>query len=261
LIALEIPFDTVVYMLDHPDEVRSLFGPGLSASVVPSKEAVAIVEAYQRYRKSKTTPDPLTTVPEEEERERIRSIASKERHEVGMRTVAPWAGKIVEEKAIAREVAAYHARTEPQHGLNDASSEAPADGASRSDMSALLANLEFSGNGLSTMARICRTALRLLDARDAESPHPAPKLTCAECHRPVGSEVAHIDCDCPELGLVGSEQGYQAGKVEEAVEVVARAMTSRPGITWSTAIKIALALCDGKDIVERARTVMRLAHG
>jgi len=264
LIALEIPFDTVVYMLDHPDEVRSLFGPGLSASVVPSKEAVAIVEAYQRRRKSKTTPDPLTTVPEEE-RERIRLLGRsawvRTRRETMENKESRELADAMERTVIDREVAAYHARTEPQHGLNDASSEAPADGASRSDMSALLANLEFSGNGLSTMARICRTALRLLDARDAESPHPAPKLTCAECHRPVGSEVAHIDCDCPELGLVGSEQGYQAGKVEEAVEVVARAMTSRPGITWSTAIKIALALCDGKDIVERARTVMRLAHG
>lgn len=47
----------------------------------------------------------------------------------------------------------------------DADAEADPDGACRSDMSALLKALEFSGNGLSTVARICRTALRLLDAR------------------------------------------------------------------------------------------------
>lgn len=55
-----------------------------------------------------TETDPLATVPAEEQT-RIVEIATKERHATGMRTTAPWAGEYVYEKAIAREVAAWHA--------------------------------------------------------------------------------------------------------------------------------------------------------
>jgi hypothetical protein len=252
-------------MLDHPDEARSLFGPGLSASVSPSKEAIAIVEAYKRHRKSKATPDPLTTVPEEE-RERIRLLGRSAwmwtRRETMENKESRAMADVVERIVIDREVAAYHARIALADDKAEDNKSVLTLEQARAWETLYRRSAEFMATypqGHSDEERGMREALRAVDAaRDKDA---VLKLTCAECHRPIGSEVAHIDCDCPELGLVGNEQGYQAGKVEEAVEVVARAMTSRPGITWSTAIKIALALCDGKDIVERARTVMRLAHG
>lgn len=53
--------------------------------------------------------------------------------------------------------------------------------------------------------------------------HPA--LTCSECHRSLGSTVAHMNCDCPELGLVSAEQGHRPGDVDGAVQTVVRAMS------------------------------------
>jgi hypothetical protein len=64
LLAIGMPLDVVTHVLDHPDELLHLFSP--MPTVVPSKEAVAIVEAYQRHCKGKVTTDPLDTVPPEE---------------------------------------------------------------------------------------------------------------------------------------------------------------------------------------------------
>lgn len=49
-------------------------------------------------------------------------------------------------------------------------------------------------------------------------------IMCAECHRPIGRDVAHIDCDAPALGLVSDGHDYRAESVDGAVATVVRAM-------------------------------------
>lgn len=86
LLAIGMPVERVVHVLNHPGELLNAMRPSLT--VAASEEAVAIVAAYKRHCDSKATTDPLATVPAE--------ARARAWDPVGGRLVEPTEGDLIE---------------------------------------------------------------------------------------------------------------------------------------------------------------------